>query len=394
MRKVNFLIGTLTNGGAERVISNLTLNLNNTKANIVLFGKYSKIDYPYLGHIIFLDRSMQVNTLVKILTLIKRIYTMRKIKQMDKEATTISLLEYPNLLNAATYSRGRTIISVRNHMSTKYQDGIKSRLWKLTIKYLYPKADLIISVSEEIKRDLIINYKIDANKIKVIYNSYDIDSILHSSQEAINDEFRSIFDNQVIITAGRLNMQKGHWHLIRAFSVVKQEVPNAKLVILGEGNLEHYLKQLACDLNIANDVYFLGFQLNPFKYIVKSRIFVMTSLYEGFPNALAEAMACGVPVISSDCKSGPREILAPGELEMLNIDYEINEGRYGVLVPVCDGKMYNAFDAITEEELALSKSIISLLREKELWNHFSNQSRKRIQDFEIKKLIKEWESVI
>lgn len=395
MKKVNLFIGTLSTGGAERVVSNLSLNLNkNIKKSIIMFGEKSKTDYPYEGQLVYLDKSKHSNLLNKLKTVLSRIINVRKIKMMDKQATTISFLEYPNVVNVITSSCGRTIVSVRNHMSTKHKSGVKSKLWNATIKYLYPKADLIISVSEEIKRDLIENYKVDAHKIKVIYNSYDINGINEKSKEELPNEFKEIFDNPIIVTAGRLNKQKGHWHLIRAFSKVKSEVSNAKLVILGEGELESYLKQLVHDLNLTNDVHFIGFQENPFKYIAKSKVFVMTSFHEGFPNALAEAMACGVPVISSDCKSGPREILAPNEFNIATMDYRLNKDRYGILTPVCDGIKYCANDTITCEENSVADSIILLLKDNIIWDYFSNQSQIRIQDFEVSKIIKEWESLI
>lgn len=395
MSKVNLFIGTLSTGGAERVVSNLSLNLNkNIEKNVLMFGIKSKIDYPFEGQLIYLDKNSHSNILNKIKTMTSRIMKVRRIKRIDYDSTTISFLEYPNLINALTSDSGKSIVSVRNHMSTKHNNGFKSKLWNSTIKYLYPKADLIISVSEEIKRDLIDNYNVNADKIKVIYNSYDIQGIREMAKEEIEDKYSRIFNHPVIITAGRLNKQKGHWHLIRAFSRVKEVIPNAKLVILGEGELESYLKELASDLNIIDDVHFLGFQKNPFKYIARSKVFAMSSFHEGFPNALAEAMACGVPVISSDCKSGPREILAPSEFDNENMDYQVDEDRYGILTPVCDGKRYNAIDKITAEEKMISDSIISLLKDDSLWKHFSNQSQHRIKDFEISKIIKEWESVI
>lgn len=120
----------------------------------------------------------------------------------------------------------------------------------------------------------------------------------------------------------------------------------------------------------------------------------MTSFHEGFPNALAEAMACDVPVISSDCKSGPREILAPTEFDNQNMNYQICKDRYGILTPVCDGIKYHAIDPITREEVAIANSMISLLKDDELWNHFSSQSKERIKAFEISKIIKSWENVI
>lgn len=395
MKKVNLFIGTLSTGGAERVVSNLSLNLSKKiKTNILMYGDKSKIDYPYDGELVYLDKYSHSSLLYKLKAILSRFIIIRRIKRLDKQATTISFLEYPNLINTLTSRSGRSIVSVRNHMSTKHNNGFKSKLWNLTIKYLYPKANLIIAVSEEIKRDLIDNYSIKPDKIKVIYNSYDIHGIKELAKEDIEDKYSEIFNNPVMITVGRLNKQKGQWHLIRAFSKVKEVIPSAKLVILGEGELEPYLKELASDLNIINDVHFLGFQKNPFKYISRSKLFVMSSFHEGFPNALAEAMACGVPVISSDCKSGPREILAPTEFDNENIDYRLDRDRFGILTPVCDGSKYSANDAITVEEEYIANSILTLLKNESLLNHFSNQSKKRIQDFVISKIIKEWESLI
>ena len=129
-------------------------------------------------------------------------------------------------------------------MSTKHNKGIKSYLWNLSIKLLYSKADEIIVVSKEIERDLIENYRVDKSKIKVIYNFYPIETIKQLAQMEIEDNYINLFNNPVVITAGRLNKQKGHWHLIKSFSKVKKVIPNAKLVILGEGELEGELKQL------------------------------------------------------------------------------------------------------------------------------------------------------
>lgn len=396
MNNLIFLIPTLSNGGAERVVSNLSLFLDERKKiEIVLLGNNAKIMYPYGGEIVWLNSSSSRLVLnSKILSLVSKLRKVYNLKTKRTSSTTISFMEYQNIINLLSASRGKSIVSVRNHMSTKHKQGIKSKLWNLTIKFLYPKADLIIAVSEEIKRDLIDNYNIKADKIKVIYNSYDIHGIKEMAKEEIEDKYSEIFNHPVIITAGRLNKQKGHWHLIRAFSKVKEAIPNAKLVILGEGELESYLKELASDLNIIDDVHFLGFQKNPFKYIARSKIFVLTSFHEGFPNALAEAMVCGVPVISSDCKSGPREILAPTEFDNQNMNYKICKDRYGILTPVCDGIKYHAIDPITREEVAIADSMISLLKDDGHRTYFSNQSKERIKDFEISKIIKEWESVI
>jgi len=395
MKKTFFLIGNLSIGGAERVVSNLSLYMSEKiNKEIILFGNKCRVDYPYSGKLIYLDKIEHKNVLYKLYAFFYRIKKIKSIKKANSNSTIISFLEYPNLINLLTRKYGKSIISVRNHMSTKHNKGIKSYLWNLSIKLLYSKADEIIVVSKEIERDLIENYRVDKSKIKVIYNFYPIEKIKQLAQIKIEDNYINIFNNPVVITAGRLNKQKGHWHLIKAFDKVKKVIPNAKLVILGEGELEGKLKQLTQKLDIKEDVYFLGFQKNPFKYISKSKVFVLSSLHEGFPNALAEAMACGIPVISTDCLSGPREILAPDEVNKSDIEYNLNYNRYGMLLPVCDGNFNLSNLSLTKEEEMMADTIISLLKDKDLRNHFSKQAMIRIKDFDIKNIIKQWESII
>lgn len=393
-KNVVFFIGTLSGGGAERAVSNISLNLSDEiKQKIILFGKNKKIVYPHKAEIVNLDNYNEKNTVSKIISLVKRVHKVSKLKQ-KKDVTFISFLEYPNLINALTSNKAKTYVSIRNHMSTKHKKGAKAFLWNKTIKNLYSKTDGIISVSNEIKNDLINNYNIDENKIKVLNNSYSIDDIQISAEESIEEEYKYIFENPVVITTGRLNKQKAQWHIIRAFKKVKDQVSNAKLVILGEGKLYKYLSELSSELGLKNDVHFLGFKNNPFKYIKNSKVFVMTSLHEGFPNALAEAMATGVPVISSDCLSGPIEILAPQEIENEKISYEISQDRYGMLIPNFDGNMYGYNDPMTVEESILSQQIVDLLTQSSLNQYFSKRSSTRIKDFNINQIIKAWENII
>ncbi|WP_300902905.1 glycosyltransferase [uncultured Clostridium sp.] len=388
------MIGTLSGGGAERVISNLSLNWDkNMEKNIIMFGSNAKIDYPIDGNLINIDKNEIKNIKDKVFNLIYRVNEIKKIKKENPNSEIISFLEYPNLLNLLTRKYGKTIISVRNHMSSKHNKGIKSYFWNSTIKYLYGRADKIIVVSEEIKNDLVLNYKIKEDKIKVIYNSYPINEIRRLATEQIENQYNEIFNGNVIISAGRVKPQKAHWHLIRAFSKVKENVKDSKLVILGEGELKEELIELSRKLNIEKDVYFLGFKKNVFKYINASEVFVLSSLFEGFPNALVEAMSCGVPVISSDCLSGPREILSPQEFNVNNIQYGILENRYGILVPVCDGiRSYNR--ELTNEEIIMAESIISILTNTDLKDEFSKKSILRAKEFEINEIIKQWEELI
>ncbi|HQB31781.1 MAG TPA: glycosyltransferase, partial [Erysipelotrichaceae bacterium] len=305
---------------------------------------------------------------------------------------SISFLDGPNLINIFTKRNDKVIVSVRGFPSKKTKD-FYDFIGKNFIKQFYNKADLVVGVSNLVNKDLANNYKINKDKLVTLYNPFDLNNIQALSNESVEFCERNIFDKKVIITVGRLDDLKGHWHLIRAFKKVNNIDKDTKLVILGEGELRGYLQVLINDLYLENSVYLLGFKDNPYKYIAKSSLFVLPSLSEGFPNALVEAMSCGVPVISSDCKSGPREILAP-ETNIEYQCYEVEYAKYGVLTPSFDGIKYDCREPLTREENILADSILNLLINEDLYNKYSIKSLERAENFEINSIIKQWEILI
>lgn len=397
MKKKNIaiLIPKLADGGAERVASNLSIHLNENKFNKYIFVyDANEQTYEYGGKLINLKAKAINNPLGKIYNLFKRVIKMRKLKKTYNIDITVSLLSGPNLVNILSKRDDKVFLSVRNFIS-KSSKGFYGNIFKFLIKKLYNKSDKIIPVSKSIADDLIKNYNIEADKIKVIYNPYDINKIEKLSQEEIDDEYKEIFKKPTIINMGSLSEQKGQWHLIRAFKKVKEEIKDAQLVILGKGELEEFLKKLANDLGLRNSVHFLGFQDNPFKYITSSDLYVFPSLFEGFPNALCEAMVCKIPVISSDCKSGPREILAPDKDKLKeNQINEIEYVKYGILVPVLSDNIYSYRVELTQKEKMLGKTIVNTLDNRGLRNQYSRLGYNRVKDFSIRSIMNLWNKEI
>jgi glycosyltransferase involved in cell wall biosynthesis len=189
------------------------------------------------------------------------------------------------------------------------------------MRRLYPKADRIVAISQGVANDLISLLNLLHEKVTVIYNPVVTPELFEQAKQPVSHPWFEQNQLPVILAVGRLTRQKDFPTLFRAFSLVRQVRP-AKLLILGEGEERANLERLAIELGIQNDVSMPGFCDNPFAFMAKAYVFVLSSAWEGFGNVLVEALACGCPVVATDCRSGPREILG--------------NSRYGRLVPVGD----------------------------------------------------------
>ncbi|WP_155645552.1 glycosyltransferase [Peribacillus simplex] len=388
--KVAFLSAKMSLGGAERVISNLVNALTSeVEVHTLLLYDQTKNDYPLKGKVVSLGDNEKRNRITEIPYYCSKIKEYVESNEID---CVISFMEYPNLLNMLTPVKVKKVVSVRNFMSEKWKNK-KGVFWKTSFRLLYRKAAAVVCPTQIIAKDMEDNYNVPQKKLKLIYNPYEIEKLSKTMLEVVDEEYNNWFNGTTIITMGNLSFAKGHCHLIRSFATVKKHIPNAKLVILGEGQYRSRLIQLTKDLEISDDVLFLGFQSNPHKFIKQSNIYVLSSYYEGFPNALAEAMICGLPVISTDCKSGPREILAP-ETEINSLVSAVEYAEYGVLFPVFKAECFDAKEELSVEELYLSKAIINLMGNRELYENYKSKSNVRVLDFHIKNIINKWLELI
>jgi glycosyltransferase involved in cell wall biosynthesis len=192
---------------------------------------------------------------------------------------------------------------------------------RLGYRFLYPSADAVVAPSRGVAGSLLQLSPIPIQKVHVIYNPVVSPELYEKADAPVEHPWFQPHQPPVVLAAGRLVALKGYDTLLRAFARVRQETP-VRLVILGEGPERPNLERLAAELGVAADVDMPGFDPNPFRYMKRAGVFVLSSRYEGLPNVLIQALACGCPVVSTDCPSGPSEIL--------------DGGRYGALVPVDD----------------------------------------------------------
>ena len=187
---------------------------------------------------------------------------------------------------------------------------------------------------------------------------------------------------------GRNDYIKGIWHLVKAFSIVEKKHPEARLVVLGAGNWDEY-KEMAGKMGLSDKIYLPGNRKNPFPYVAKSDIYVCSSNHEGFPNAVLEAMALKKPLISADCKTGPREIVLDDE-QYNSLITEIPSGdsikkpingKYGILIPDMGEKVDMNPETITDRERILADKICDLLDDEELMRQYSERAFERALNY-------------
>ena len=373
VKKIVFLINSLESGGAERVVSNLLNNLvDKNDCYLILIHDYKFYNIDSRVKIITLNESKELSGITKLLRLPILAYKLSKIIKKYEFDRIVSFLTRSNYINVLSniFIKHKTIINERAMPSLQYQYGLNGKINRFLIKTLYPKSDLCLSNSYGNMMDL--KNKFEVINLDYIHNPFNIEMIEKMSKEEIEIKKKRF----TFVTVGRLDKGKNHKLIIDAIRDI-----DADLWIIGDGELREELQRYVKELNLNDKVYLLGKKENPFAYISKADCFVFASNHEGFPNVLIEALACGLPIISTDCQSGPREILALNSDVSFQLKDKIELAEYGVLAPIKNvGKLKEAMDLMINDE--------------QIRTNYKEKAKQRANDFRIDKIIKQYEEII
>lgn len=385
-KKIAIFTVSMGCGGAERVISRIIPKLSEVYDVVLILLDSSRIEFDVNIPIISLGKKEPSNRFKYVISLIKSGIAFRQYIFNNDLECVVSFLSTPNIINILCNKKCKRIISVRGQISV---DGtILTKLKQFVEKMIYKRADRVIVPSKSLKNDLVNLCKLNEDYVSVIYNPFDIDEIACLSNEKIDNKYIQLYENSLVITAlGRMTYEKGFDHLLQVLALVMKSTKKVKLIIIGDGKEKRKLIDLSKRLEVEKHVIFTGQMSNPFPYIKKSELFVMSSVSEGFPNALVEALACGVPVISTDCKSGPREILFKNaDLERIISEKEYAE--YGIITPSFSKK------DVKEQYTQMAESILLLLRDKNMNKKYKAVAMERARMFSVERCVEEFVKVI
>jgi glycosyltransferase involved in cell wall biosynthesis len=318
MRRVAILTPRLHGGGAEGAARSLATGLHEAGLHVdVLLPETADVFSPPVPLDIVSFSGQRARSL--ILPLVGYL-------RRTRCSALVSFLYHYNIAAALAgriaCTGTRIVLAVQNPLSIieKHQ-GMGNKFMPLLVRWIYPMADAVIALSRGVGNELVTLGRLDSNKVKVVYNPVVSREMFKMAKEPVLDNFFVEYTGPIIMGIGSLNRQKNFGVLVEAFARVRRQRP-CRLVILGEGGARARLLERVRELGLEGDVWMPGYMHNPFKYLARASVFVLTSRWEGLGNVLIEALALGVPVVAADCPYGPREIL--------------ENGRWGRLVPVDD----------------------------------------------------------
>ena len=400
-KRIAMVINTLSDGGAERVVSNLSRELYRKYDIDIIVDNTERLAYPYKGHIVSLNMPSEpkyLGTLYQIQVVNRRIRVLRYLKKKKKYAAVISFSDMCNVSNVFSGNRfSRAIVTVHHSlMGEKDNTRIHQIISPVLMPWCFRKADLTVSCSWGVNDELVREYGLPSEKGRAIYSGLELCEIRKLAKAPLDEHVKEkLFEKKVFVSVGRLIRSKGHRFLLNAIKILKDEGVPVHLVILGEGGQRASLEEQAFKLGIADAISMPGFVMNPYAYLARADAVVMPSLHEGFGIAVTEALACGVPVISTDYVSGAREILAPDTDYRVKTRDRVEKAKYGILVPVCMEDEKESHDGEpSKEEIMMADAMRKILEDPALVRYYRKASLERAEQLDIRSICEQWIGII
>lgn len=340
----------------------------------------------------------------KVSNFFRRVRELKRLKKRLRTDICISHLEGADYVNLLSKGQEKVILLIQGSKThDRNISGLTGWLRKdVLMPMLYKRADRIVCVSRDIIPEMINDYGVAPGKLSAINNSFEVESVWERAQEPLPPAMQAVYESgPILVTSGRLAIQKNQKPLLDIFAELHKTQP-AKLVFIGDGELRVELVEHARSLGLRVyeawaetpltpefDVYFVGLQHNPFQYIRPATAFVFPSAWEGFPLALGEAMTCGVPVVSTDCPTGPREMLAPDSDTPARPIRTAEWAKYGLLMP-----MLTDAATLAADQKIWVETLRTLLADAGKRQQLGQAARLRSNDFTHANTFRRWQKLI
>ncbi|MFA0962047.1 glycosyltransferase [Roseivirga sp. BDSF3-8] len=376
-KKLAILIISLRGGGAERVASILLQELHEVyDVHLVLMSRDIVYDIPDNIRIHYLtDQPADESTLSRMMNLPRLAWAYHKLARREGFDVSLSFMYRPNFINVLARKLGmkaRVLISERNNPSEQHP------LFRFLVRRLYGDADVVVPNAAGMGRELINNFGVPEAKVAVIHNPVDF-SLIRGEGDIPANANAGTEGPFRFVTLGRLNRTKNQVMLVEAMHVLEDK--DCVLDIIGEGDQRPVIEDAIKKYGLEKRVNLLGFRKNPHQYMADANSFVYGSNFEGFPNVLIEAMALGLPVISTDCRFGPREILHPTDTDYSRSVSAPLRAEYGYLQPLNDAK-------------AMADTMRLIMENSDLREQMSKKSLERAGEYEKDKIITRFRQII
>lgn len=380
-KRIMLITPMLHQGGFERIcVLTARLLADVYDVYLVVFTR-KDLFYDVSGiRLIDLNLGVVQGKLGKAVNLLRRA---RKLSRLQRELdidAAYSFGQTANMVNALGAKHVKKITACHSF------GEIGSRYY---MNLIIRRTDHVICCSRAMAEEVKERYH--TQNIHSVWNPCDLGEIRQKMTGELPEAYREIFSagEQIIVSMGREDDVKGFWHLIKAFKRVQEQMPDTRLVIVGEGSFDEY-RALAAELKLLPKVTFTGTQKNPFPFLAAGSVYVLSSISEGLPNALVEALASGLVVVSVNCKSGPAEILH-GDWQQAQNNHDVQYADYGVLTPVLSPEknlqvqLEGGRICLEDAEEKLAGAIVELLQNQELYQNYSQKAEKRAGDFSAEK---------